>query len=402
MTMSIYIGALTAFAVNSALILVLRPLARSFGLVDVPNERKIHEGAIPLVGGLAIFSSVLIAHGVAISLSDAPETWVDYSAFYAAGALLILAGLVDDIQELSPAFRISAEIVVSLVIIYGSGAVINNLGTLTGDGKTVVLGSFAVPFTICAIVSLINAVNLSDGLDGLAGSLVLVSVLGFIAASAIFGGGEDLLFLVILAASIVAFLMFNVTVPGKRKALIFLGDSGSMFLGLSAAWIAIRLTQGDNSVVRPAAVLWFLMLPIFDTVCVMSRRIIRRRPPFSADKEHLHHIFLLAGFTVTETVITMAGLAVGGVMIGLLGTRFGVSDLVLAGLFLVLGLVYFWIILRAWTVMRFLRRSICRRRDIADRRTNAHRRRGGPNTYQGHDRRTVLDRRRGERRKRST
>lgn len=402
MTMSIYIGAAIAFVVNTALILVLRPVARSFGLVDVPNERKIHEGAIPLVGGLAIFLAVLVAHGVALFYSDAPTSWGEYASFYAAGALLILAGIVDDIRELSPTFRISIEVIASLFVIYGAGAVVENLGTLAGHGSIVSLGIFAVPFTICAIVSLINAVNLSDGLDGLAGSLVLVSVLGFITAAAMFGGSEDVLFLVILATSIVAFLLFNVTVPGKRKASIFLGDSGSMFLGFSVAWMAIRFTQGEDAVLRPAAVLWLLMLPIFDTVCVMSRRIIRRRPPFSADKEHLHHIFLLAGFTVTETVMTMAGMAVVGVIVGILGTRYGVSDMVFAGLFLVLGLVYFWTILRAWTVMRFLRRSICRRRDIADRRTNAHRRRSGPTDYKGRDRRSLADRRRGERRQRST
>jgi hypothetical protein len=172
-----------------------------------------------------------------------------------------------------------------------------------------------------------------------------------------------------------------------------------MFLGLALAWFAIRLSQGEGAAISPAAALWFLTLPIYDAVCMASRRILRRRPPFSADKEHLHHVFLLAGFTVTETVLIMAGLATMGVIVGLAGTYFGVSDLLLASAFLLLGLMYFWVILRAWTFMRFLRRSICRRRVIGDRRTSAERRRSARPDYgyQGPERRQQ-QRRLGERR----
>ena len=171
-----------------------------------------------------------------------------------------------------------------------------------------------------------------------------------------------------------------------------------MFLGLVLAWFAIQLSQGDDRVIRPAAALWFLTIPIYDSVCMASRRVIRKRPMFSADKEHLHHIFLLAGFTVTETVVTMSALATIGVLVGLAGTMFEVSDLVLAGSFLLLGLVYFWMILRSWTVMRFLRRSICRRREIADRRVPGDRRRRNWSSYNGPEMRSMKDRRAGNRR----
>src|SRR5690606_30336486 len=161
------------------------------------------------------------------------------------------------------------------------------------------------------------------------------------------------------------------------RALIFLGDSGSMFLGMALAWFAIRLSQGEDAPLSPAAALWFLTLPVFDTACTTIRRALRGRPIFSPDKEHLHHVFLMAGFTVTETVVIMSGLAAAGVAIGLAGSWLGISDAWLAGAFLTLGLVYFWAIIRAWTVMRFLRRSICRRREIGDRRAKEERRRPG-------------------------
>jgi UDP-GlcNAc:undecaprenyl-phosphate GlcNAc-1-phosphate transferase len=273
-----------------------------------------------------------------------------------------------------------------------------DLGDLSPSGNVVTLGWFAIPFTVFATVGVINAVNMSDGLDGLAGGLTLVTVGGFIVATTVFGNGKDLQFLSCLAAGISAFLLFNITVPGVRRALIFLGDSGSMFLGLAIAWIAIRFSQGPDAVISPAATLWLVALPIYDAVCMTGRRFLRKRPIFGADKEHLHHVFLLAGFTVTETVLTMAGLAVVGVAIGLLGTYFNIADWILVGSFVLVGLMYFWMITRAWIVMRFLQRSICRRRSIVDRRQSADRRRHRSATYKGSERRRGIDRRTSERR----
>jgi UDP-GlcNAc:undecaprenyl-phosphate GlcNAc-1-phosphate transferase len=400
LSLSFYISAALAFLATTALILSFRPIAKTLGLVDVPNERKIHDGEIPLVGGIAIFIAVVLAHTV--SQWEYAGAWaVDrYTSFYVAGALLVMLGVIDDYRQLSPSTRLVGEAAAALIIIFGADVVVRDFGTMWLDGSNLALGRAAVPFTVFAVVGVINAVNMSDGLDGLAGTLSLVPILGFIVATVFLGDGKDVVILWCFAASISAFLLFNVTVPGKRRALIFLGDSGSMFLGLALAWFAIRLSQGENAAISPAAALWFLTLPIFDAVCMASRRVLRRRPPFSADKEHLHHVFLLAGFTVTETVLTMAGLATMGVIVGLAGTYFGVSDLLLAGSFLLLGLLYFWVILRAWTFMRFLRRSICRRRVIGDRRTSADRRRTGRpdyQIYQGPERRQ-RQRRLGERR----
>lgn len=400
MDASLFITAAIGFAITTALILGFRPLARTIGLVDRPNERKIHRGEVPLVGGIAIFIATMLTHLISQQFSAGGIYPSELDSFYFASALLIIGGVIDDYRELSPTSRIIIEIVASLVMIYGAGVVVNNIGTMFFTEETVALGRLAVPFTLFATVGLINAVNMSDGLDGLAGSLSLIPILGFIAASALFGDAKEVQLLTGLAAGIFAFLVFNVTVPGKRRALIFLGDSGSMFLGLVLAWFAIRLSQGEDRVITPAAALWFLAVPIYDAVCMAARRVIRKKPMFSADKEHLHHVFLLAGFTVTETVLIMSALAAIGVLIGLAGTKFGVSDLVLAGSFLILGLVYFWAILRAWTVMRFLRRSICRRREIADRRVSGERRRGDRSPYKGPERRSMKDRRSRDRRQR--
>jgi len=399
MLQALYISTTISFVITTFFVMVFSPLARKIGLVDIPNERKVHSGEIPLVGGISIFCAVFIAHLSSLFFAPISDVVVDYGTFYTAAGLLIAVGMIDDFRHLSPTIRLISEVVAALLISLSAGVVLHDLGDLSPSGNIVTLGCFAIPFTVFATVGVINAVNMSDGLDGLAGGLTLVTVIGFIVATTVFGNGDDLLFLSCLAAGISAFMLFNITVPGIRRALIFLGDSGSMFLGLSIVWIAIRFSQGPDAVISPAAALWFVALPIYDAVCMTARRILRRRSLFGADKEHLHHVFLLAGFTVTETVLTMAGLATVGVAIGLLGTFFGISDWYLAGGFLLVGLLYFWMIIKAWTVMRFLQRSICRRRNIVDRRQSADRRRHRSAAYKGSERRRGIDRRTSERRK---
>ncbi|HEX7062218.1 MAG TPA: MraY family glycosyltransferase [Woeseiaceae bacterium] len=396
MSLYFYISAALAFFATTALILSFRPIAKSLGLVDVPNERKIHEGEVPLVGGIAIYVAVVATHVISTGFFPGTGGIEHYTSFYVAGALLVLVGVADDFREVSPVLRLITEAIAVVLIIVGADVVVRDLGTLGTGGQHVLLGALAVPFTIFAVVGVINAVNMSDGLDGLAGTLSLVPILGFICATIFLGEGKDLVILCCFAASIIAFLLFNAAVPGRRRALIFLGDSGSMFLGMALAWFAIRLSQGEDAPLSPAAALWFLTLPIFDTTCTTIRRALRGRPIFSPDKEHLHHVFLMAGFTVTETVVIMSGLAAAGVAIGLVGSWLEISDAWLAGAFLTLGLVYFWAIIRAWTFMRFLRRSICRRREIGDRRAKEERR-GPGGRWSGPERRE-RERRLGERR----
>lgn len=390
---SLNIAAVLAFCLTTGLILGLRPLARRLGLVDIPNERKVHEGEIPLVGGIAIFIAVASVHLVTGLLVPGVVLGQPELAFYAGAALLVIVGMIDDYRELLPSTRVVVQVFVALIMMYGGGLVVRNIGAMPISDTELTLGWAAVPFTIVASTGVINAVNMSDGLDGLAGSLTLVSLLGFLVATLTLGHGEQLELLVLLIASLVAFLVFNVTVPGKRRALIFLGDAGSMLLGLAVVWFAISLSQGPDRAIRPSSALWFLMVPIFDAVCMMVRRVGRRRPMFSADKEHLHHIFLLAGFTVNETVLTMAALASIGVLVGYAGTYFGIADWVLIGAYIICGLLYYWMIARAWSVMRFLRRSICRRRNMGDRRSYKERRRNRHSRYSGQERRSGNDRR---------
>lgn len=393
-----FIGSAIAFGFASILIIWLFSIAKTVGLVDVPSGRKTHEGEIPLVGGLAIYIAVFAAVVISGFMRPEESVLLEHSGFLLAGMLLLLVGVVDDYIEIRPVAKIAAQTAAALVMILGSGVVLSDLGALGNNGEVLSTGVLAVPFTVFATIGVINAINMSDGLDGLAGSLSLVSLLGFVAATLFFGSGQDIGMLSILSAAVVAFLIFNFRFPGRSSAIVFLGDSGSMFLGLAVCWYAIKFSQGENRIFAPAAALWFLILPLFDAVSMTTRRILKKRPPFGADREHLHHIFLLAGFSVQETVLIMAGVSLLGGAIGIAGTYFGVPDAIMVGSFLTLGLMYFWMIVRSWAVMRFLKKSINRRSSMADRRTTGDRRCNRSVAYLGPERRSGLDRRNDPRR----
>lgn len=386
-----YLGSLIAFLATAALILALRPLAVATGLVDIPNERKSHRRPTPLVGGLAIYLGLAAAWIVAPA-ETAAGSGPAVASFFAAGALLVGVGVVDDFLDLSPAVRFVAQIVAAAIMIWGGGVVLADLGGMTPGGDTLHLGWLAVPFTVFATLGIINALNMCDGLDGLSGSLALVSLTGLFVAGLLWGGAEAVTMLPLVGAAVIAFLCFNLRHPRRQHASVFMGDAGSMFLGFVLTWYAISLSQegttGAGRSIPPAAALWFVMVPIFDAVAMMLRRLIRGRSPFAPDREHLHHVFLLAGFSVNQTVFIMAAIAFGGMLVGLASIHWQVPELVVAGAFLLLGLGYFSMIMRAWRVMRFLQRSICRRRSSGDRR------RGVDPAYAGPERRSGRDRRR--------
>lgn len=394
-----FIGPLLAFAATAVLIVLLRPIAIAVGLVDVPSGRKSHSGHIPLIGGMAIFIAALMAMFIQSSIADAgPSPSIPLTAFFLTAFILLFVGAWDDYRPLPATFRLLAQVGAALSMIYFGGVVLVDLGNLSLDGSLLLLGPMAVPFTVFACLGVINAMNMCDGLDGLSGSLALISLLGFGIANTLWGDLGNQHLIVVFSACVVSFLMFNLRTLWRSKAWVFLGDAGSMLLGITLSWLAISMSQGDERVLSPAACLWMLMLPIYDAVGMMIRRILKRRSPFEADREHLHHIFLLAGFSVGESVTLMSGIAVAGVVVGLGSTYLELPDLLVASLFLLGGGLYYWIVRRAWRVMRFLRQSICRRAE-SERRADSDRRVEEESDFAGPDRRSGVDRRRGDARR---
>ena len=389
-------GPFVSFVGTCLLILMLRPVAVAAGLVDVPNARSSHSTPTPLIGGIAIYVAVAVAYSIPATMGLLPMNRVTGS-FFLASLFLVVIGVVDDRRPLSSLTRFGAQIAATLLMIYGAGIVLSDLGAITPSRQVLELGVFAVPFTVFATLGVINALNMSDGIDGLSGTMALISLTGLLIA-ALFGGRSiDAFILMLLAAGIIGFLLFNLRFPWRKSAAVFLGDAGSTFLGFSLTWFAISLSQGNDRVITPAAALWFLMMPLFDTVAMIVRRLRRGRSPLVADNEHIHHVFLMAGFSVNDTIVIMSAAGMIGVGIGLLSLDIRAPEFSVAGLFLVAGLLYMWMIFKSWKIMKFIERSFCRRK-AEDRRSGLDRRQFDDPDYAGPERRILADRRIRQRR----
>jgi len=352
--------------ITSSFIRLLSLNAHHVGLVDTACSRKTHQSDIPTVGGIAIFSGFLIAlffvHGLNMYLYS-------YSFGFVLPALLLIGvGALDDVIAISFRYRFAAQVLAGLVMTLAGGVVIDQLGELLLPGKVINLGLLAVPFTIFFMVGLVNAFNLCDGIDGLAGSLALVAVLGLGAVALISGQFTILLELALLGVCLIAFLAFNARFPGHSRATVYLGDNGSTFLGFALLWFSITMSQGEQAVMSPVTPLWFFALPLFDMTTVFIRRIANKQPPFLADREHLHHMFETAGFSVTQTVLILAAGALLLAGIGVAGQYLGVPDSAMLLLFFGFLACYYCMVSQCWIYRKFFGREICRRSG-KDRRT---------------------------------
>ncbi|MCG6862624.1 MAG: undecaprenyl/decaprenyl-phosphate alpha-N-acetylglucosaminyl 1-phosphate transferase, partial [Chromatiaceae bacterium] len=222
--------------------------------------------------------------------------------------------------------------------------------------ETLSLGILAVPVTLFAAVGVMNAVNMADGLDGLAASLVLITITALWVIAWSRGDVRVIGVLGVLGATIFAFLLFNLRLDGR--ALVFMGDAGSLFLGFVLAWFLVRLSQGEQRLLAPVTALWLLALPLIDTVSLMVRRMLLGRSPFTADREHFHHILLAAGFSPKQTLALMVLLGFTAAGVGLAGHFLGIPERWMLLGFLGLFTLHFWMIMRAWRLKRFLARPL--------------------------------------------
>jgi UDP-GlcNAc:undecaprenyl-phosphate GlcNAc-1-phosphate transferase len=369
--MFILIGVLFALSTTSLLILLLSSHAHHIGLVDTACSRKIHQNDIPTIGGIAIFSGFLLA----LFFVHGSDMYIYLFGFVLPALLLVGVGAIDDVIYIPFRRRFAAQVVAGLLMTLAGGVVIDQLGELLLSGNVINLGVFAVPFTIIFLVGLVNAFNLCDGIDGLAGSLALVALLGLGAVALIGGQFHTLTELSLLGVCLLAFLAFNARFPGHHRASVYLGDSGSTFLGFALLWFSIILSQGEQAVMSPVTPLWFFALPLFDMTTVFIRRIVNKQHPFSADREHLHHMLLTAGFSVGHAVLIIAAGALLLAGIGIAGLYLGVHEGVMLVLFFGFLAFYYFVVSQCWESRRFFGRVICRRSG-KDRRRGGHQHQG--------------------------
>lgn len=306
-------SAVAAFVLAALLPWWLEPAARRLDLMDYPKGRKDHERPTPVTGGLAMAIASVLAYWAAPNLTPSIQ------AFCIAAVLLVAVGLWDDKHDLRWYWRVLAQVVAALVVIFWGGVRVEQLGPLFGLGQTS-LGFLSVPFTVFAMVGIINAMNMIDGADGLAGMLGLAA-LAMLCAASVYAGNLMLAERVaVLCGALAGFLVWNLRFPWRPRARVFMGNAGSGFLGLVIAWVSFRLTQNDGHPVNPVLALWLLPIPVMDTLVLIVRRLQEGRSPFAAGRDHIHHMMQDAGFGPTRaafwlTVFSLAcGLVVGQAM----------------------------------------------------------------------------------------
>jgi len=280
-----------ALFVTLVLIPLLTRLALRKHVVDKPGPRKVHTLPMPKLGGLAIAIGTLFPIII----------WVDFAAeikgLVAGMIIIIILGLLDDFYDLNYREKFIGQFIAVSIAIFLSKIYINKLGSLWGMDLVLPLWA-SIPLTILFIVGATNAINLADGLDGLAAGVSILSF-GCIAYLA-YISEEVPIFISCLAimGAIFGFLRFN-TYP----ATIFMGDTGSQFLGFSAGWLSVALTQKGTNPLNHMLPIIILGFPILDTLTVMSERILSGRSPFKADMNHFHHKLLKIGFSHKEAVV---------------------------------------------------------------------------------------------------
>ena len=388
-----------AFVLSVFMIFLLRPAAVHLGFVDAPCVRKRHTGVIPLVGGVAIYLTLVVLWLAFPFWQARNGTWL-----LALGLPLLLVGMADDRWELSASKRLVMEVACSLIAIMYCGVRIDNIGSLLpGLGGNLVL--LAVPMSVVGMVGAINAINLTDGVDGLAGGLATLTF-GALAFMAYPTQLDMALQLGSIVATMIGFLVFNSRFFGRKRAAIFMGDGGAIFVGFAIVWYLISLSQGADAVITPVSALWLFAVPLIDTVSIMTRRMLRGQSPFAADREHLHHILLLAGFGATRTVLIILAAQFVFILVGIASIRLQVPDWITFVAFISMALAYYFTMHHAWKVMKKIKSFRewagfeCRRNEDhgTNGRRSAHDRRVAARAYLQQERRTVVDRRVGVRR----
>ena len=285
------IGFAVAFLVTVAVIPLVIKIAFRFNIVDKPNhKRKVHNRVIPYLGGLAIFLGV-VAGFFASGLYQQKLLSISFGAI-----LIVITGLIDDKYDLPARFKLIAQIMVAIIVVR-SGLIMIDVLNIPFFGR-VELGFWGYILTVIWIVAITNAVNLIDGLDGLAAGISSIGIATIAVMAAL--GGKMMIFTLclVLLGSTLGFLIYNFY-PAK----IFMGDTGSMFLGYSIAVFSVLGIYKSVTLFSLIVPITLLGVPIFDTIVAIFRRIRNGTPISAPDRGHLHHRLLDLGLSQRKTVL---------------------------------------------------------------------------------------------------
>jgi UDP-GlcNAc:undecaprenyl-phosphate GlcNAc-1-phosphate transferase len=259
--------------------------------------------------------------------------------YLVASAMMVFIGALDDKFDLKVRIRIVGQVIIASLMIYGVGGYISNLGNLFSLGD-IELGPVGIVFTYFAIIVVINAYNMVDGIDGLIGSLSLNTFTAIAVLFLISGNTSYLSYPLILATATLPYLIFNLGYFKSYSKKIFMGDAGSMFIGLSVIWLLTIGTQGESASFRPVTALWICAIPLMDMLAIVMRRYRKGKSPFKPDRDHLHHILQRAGLSSRQTLVVISIASALMSILGVLGEYFQVPESIVLALFVLMFILY--------------------------------------------------------------
>jgi len=328
-----------ALLISYFMVPFIRSWSLELGLLDLPDTRKKHLQAVPRTGGIAIFIAWIFPMLVFNDIGR------ELCGIMAGSLVIFLTGLIDDIRGLSPLHKLMGQISAGIVAIIAGGIEISSLGEFPGLGPIDLPQWLAVPFTLFAVIGVMNAFNMIDGLDGLAGGIAFITLSAFTILGCLCESHMLVLSSLALLGGLLGFLKYNFF-----PARIFMGDTGSLTLGFIIAFTAIQLTQtsGDKTV-DPLVPALLLIVPILDTLRVACSRILRGKSPFSADRNHLHHKLLDLGFGHRSTVLIIWAISVLSAGFALLGHTYAEPLLLMLYATFMIAIYLFTLAIEAFT-----------------------------------------------------
>ncbi len=346
--MEYLVSFITVFFLTCVAIKVLNPIAQRVGLVDLPNDRKKHIGAIPLIGGVSIYFSVLLVSSIVFEQSQL------FNLYLISAALILFLGVLDDKYDLSVRIRIAAQVITASILVFGAGLYLTSLGHITYFFE-LKLGYVGILFTVFAVIGAINAFNMVDGIDGLAGMLSLVTFSALALLFYLVGNSWFILPLLFIGA-ILGYLLFNLRWPFESIEKIFMGDAGSMLIGLTVVWLLVIGVEADAQALAPVTALYLIGIPLMDMAAIMYRRIKKGMSPFKPDRDHLHHIFERAGYSRKQTLIRITLISIALAAVGVCGELFQVPESIMFIGFLVIFAAYNWALAHVWQILTWFRK----------------------------------------------
>lgn len=340
----IILAFITAFSITYFAIPSIIHIAQVKQLVDRPNERSSHSTLIPSLGGIGIFAGALFA----ITFWTPFEIFEELKYILCALIIMFLIGAKDDIVPVSPKTKFIAQILAAAILVMMADVKITSFYGLVGIHD--LPNWFSIPFSIVVIVFIINAFNLIDGINGLAGSISSIIAITFGVWFFLIDRLELAIIAFSLVGAIVAFLKYNYS-PAK----IFMGDTGSLLVGLVCAMLALTFMEVNNGLdsiyaveAVPAVTIGIIIVPVVDTLRVFTTRILKGKSPFHPDKTHIHHLLLRLGFSHMQGtgILSFVNIIFILVAYSLQGVGTSLGVLIILGLALLLTGVLYYLVKR--------------------------------------------------------